>query len=217
MINIRMGDVWGGLSASALVLPQAMAFGIALWSPYTHDPAAAAMSGLMAAACLCIVSGIFRGTEGLVAAPTGPTLVLLAGAIAALSASGLVGDVLITATLLTIAMAGVFQILIGALKLGHLIKYILYPVVSGFMTGIGVIILITSILPAMGYYPGTDKEVIENMKPHAEELILDRILNEEAQDEILVLEEFRETISRAENITDQDILDGIWHSPSRSF
>jgi len=135
MKNFRMGDVWGGLSASALVLPQAMAFGITLWSPYTQDPAAAAMSGLVAAACLCAVSGLFRGTDGLVAAPTGPTLVLISGTIAALASTGLVGDRLITATLLTVAMGGIFQMLIGVLNLGHLIKFIPYPVVSGFMTG----------------------------------------------------------------------------------
>jgi len=124
MKRFRMGDLWGGLSASALVLPQAMAFGITLWSPYTHDPAAAAMSGLVAAACLCAVSGLFRGTEGIVAAPTGPTLVLLAGTIAAFASTGLVGEQLITATLLTVAMGGVFQMLIGGLNLGHLIKFI---------------------------------------------------------------------------------------------
>ncbi|MDX8407795.1 MAG: SulP family inorganic anion transporter, partial [Mariprofundaceae bacterium] len=143
MKGLRMGDVWGGLSASALVLPQAMAFGITLWSPYTHDPAAAAMSGLVAAACLCAASGMFRGTQGLVAAPTGPTLVLLSGAIAALAAAGLSGDTLVTATLLTVAMAGLFQILIGGLKLGHLIKFIPYPVVSGFMTGSAILMIMS--------------------------------------------------------------------------
>ncbi len=141
MNRIRMGDVWGGLSASALVLPQAMAFGIALWSPYTQDPAVAAMSGLVAAACLCAVSGMFRGTDGLVAAPTGPTLVLLTGTIAALASTGLIGDRLITATLLTVAMGGIFQMLIGVLNLGHLIKFIPYPVVSGFMTGTAILMI----------------------------------------------------------------------------
>ncbi|MDQ6969252.1 MAG: SulP family inorganic anion transporter [Mariprofundus sp.] len=141
MQGMKMGDVWGGLSASALVLPQAMAFGITLWSPYTLDPAAAAMSGLVAAACLCVVSGLFRGTEGLVAAPTGPTLVLMAGTIAALAATGLVGDQLITATLLTVLMAGIFQMLVGVLNLGHLIKFIPYPVVSGFMTGSAILMI----------------------------------------------------------------------------
>ncbi len=148
--NIRMGDVWGGLSASALVLPQAMAFGIALWSPYTHDPAAAAMSGLVAAACLCTVSGLFRGTQGLVAAPTGPTLVLLTGVIAVLSIQGLSGDLLITATLLTVAMSGLFQLLIGSLKLGYLIKFIPYPVVSGFMTGSAILMILSQTGSVMG-------------------------------------------------------------------
>ncbi|HKI60769.1 MAG TPA: SulP family inorganic anion transporter [Mariprofundaceae bacterium] len=148
--GLRMGDVWGGLSASSLVLPQAMAFGITLWSPYTHDPAAAAMSGLVAAACLCIASGLFRGTEGLVSAPTGPTLVLLAGAIAALSASGLTGDTLITATLLTVAMGGMFQVLIGGFHLGHLIKYIPYPVVSGFMTGTALLMIMSQTASVLG-------------------------------------------------------------------
>jgi len=145
-----MGDVWGGLSASALVLPQAMAFGITLWSPYTHDPAAAAMSGLVAAACLCVVSGLFRGTSGLVTAPTGPTLVLLAGAIAALAATGLTGDALITATLLTVGLSGIFQILIGGFKLGHLIKFIPYPVVSGFMTGSAILMILSQTNSVMG-------------------------------------------------------------------
>jgi len=148
--KVPMGDVWGGLSASALVLPQAMAFGITLWSPYTHNPAAAAMSGLVAAAALCVVSGLFRGTSGLVTAPTGPTLVLLAGAIAALAATGLTGDALVTATLLTVCLAGFFQMLIGGLKLGHLIKFIPYPVVSGFMTGSAILMMMSQSSSVLG-------------------------------------------------------------------
>jgi len=150
MKKVPVGDVWGGLSASALVLPQAMAFGITLWSPYTQDPAAAAMSGLVAAACLCVVSGLFRGTSGLVTAPTGPTLVLLAGAIAALSATGLQGEDLIAATLLTVLISGVFQILIGGFKLGYLIKFIPYPVVSGFMTGSAILMMMSQSSSILG-------------------------------------------------------------------
>jgi len=146
----RTGDIWGGLSASALVLPQAMAFGITLWSPYTHDPAAAALSGLIAAACLCITSSLFSGTQGLVSAPTGPTLVLLSGMIAVLSSLGLSGETLVTATLLTVAMAGVIQLLVGALKWGHLIKFIPYPVVSGFMTGTAVLMILSQSQAMLG-------------------------------------------------------------------
>jgi len=147
---VRTGDVWGGLSAAALVLPQAMAFGITLWSPYTHDPASAALSGLVAAVCLCIASGLSAGTQGLVSAPTGPTLVLLSGTIAVLSSAGLSGKALVTATLLTVAMAGVIQLLIGILKLGHLIKFIPYPVVSGFMTGTGILMVMSQSHAVMG-------------------------------------------------------------------
>jgi len=150
MKSFRAGDVWGGLSAAALVLPQAMAFGITLWFPYTHDPATAALSGLIAAACLCIASGLFFGTQGLVGSPTGPTLVLLSGSIAVLYSMGISGEQLVTATLLTVAMAGVIQLLIGALKLGYLIKFIPYPVVSGFMTGTGILMVMSQSQAVMG-------------------------------------------------------------------
>jgi len=141
--SISAGDAWGGLSASALVLPQAMAFGITLWTPYFHNPAAAALSGLIAAACLCVSSGALMGTRGLVSAPTGPTLVLLSGALASLAATGLSGDALMTATLMTVALAGCFQIFIGLFKMGHLIKFIPYPVVSGFMTGSAILMILS--------------------------------------------------------------------------
>ena len=150
MKPIRMGDVWGGLSASSLVLPQAMAFGMTLWVPYTHAPAIAAMSGLLAAAFLCLISGIFRGTIGLVSAPTGPTLILLSGVMATLSSQGLMADQLVTATLLVVAMAGLFQMLIAALNLGHLIKFIPYPVVSGFMTGSAILMVMSQTHAVMG-------------------------------------------------------------------
>jgi len=141
--RVSPGDLIGGLSASALLLPQSMAFGIALWLPYTHDAAGAALSGLITAACLCIASGFFRGTQGLVSAPTGPTLVLLSGAIAALAAAGISGQALVTATLLTVAMAGMIQVLVGALQIGHLVKFIPYPVVSGFMVGTGILMVLS--------------------------------------------------------------------------
>ncbi len=73
------------------------------------------------------------------------------------------------------------------------------------MTAIGVIILVTQILPAVGYYPKEDMEYVNQYKPHAEEIILDNILKEEAGEGILVLEDFKETIKRAETITEADI------------
>jgi len=73
------------------------------------------------------------------------------------------------------------------------------------MTAIGVIILLTQILPAVGYYPKEDATYVNQFKPQAEEIILENILKEEAGEGILVLENFKETIKRAGTITDADI------------
>ena len=104
-------------------------------------------------------------------------------------------------------LAGLMQIGLGLLGIGRYIRYIPYPVVSGFMTAIGVIIIVTQILPALGYYPKEDADYVAPFKPEAEELILENILEEEAGEGILVLEDFEETIARASEITDQTIED----------
>ena len=109
------------------------------------------------------------------------------------------------AILTVFLLAGIMQIGLGAIGLGMYIKYIPYPVVSGFMTAIGVIILVTQILPAVGYYPKEDTEYVSQFKVAAEEKILENILKEEEGEGILVLEHFEETIARAEKITEADI------------
>jgi SulP family sulfate permease len=103
-------------------------------------------------------------------------------------------------------LAGIIQIALGVVKVGQYIRYIPYPVVSGFMTGIGVIIIITQIMPLIGYYPKEDTEFVNTHLAHAEEQILERILQEEAAEEILVLEDFEETVRRADDISKEDIM-----------
>jgi SulP family sulfate permease len=98
------------------------------------------------------------------------------------------------------------QIGLGAIGLGKYIRYIPYPVVSGFMTAIGLIIIITQILPSLGYYPKVDADFVETFKPQAQEVILENILKEEAGEGILVLEDFKVTIDRADKISAADIL-----------
>lgn len=134
-ISINKGDLWGGISASAVMLPQATAFGIALWVPFTQNPAMAAMAGLITAIAASFFSGISRGTTGMVSAPTGPTMVLVAGALASLSSRGISGSELILNIAIMLFISGVMQILIGLSNGGRLIKFIPYPVVAGFMTG----------------------------------------------------------------------------------
>jgi SulP family sulfate permease len=134
---------------------------------------------------------------------TAVSMVIIAGIVAANN-----GDVnkALPSILMVFLLAGVMQIGLGFLGLGKYIKYIPYPVVSGFMTAIGVIILLTQILPTLGYNPKNDEQYVNSFKAQAEEVILEKILKDEASEGILVLEDFKETISRAEKITKQEIL-----------
>jgi sulfate permease, SulP family len=139
--NITTGDVWGGLSATAVMLPQATAFGIALWAPYSQAPAIGALAGLITAIALCLFSGISKGTTGMVSSPTGPTLVLLSGALATMSARGISTSELAINLSILIFIAGIFQIIIALSNGGRLIKFIPYPVVAGFMTGSAILMI----------------------------------------------------------------------------
>ena len=134
---------------------------------------------------------------------TAVSMVVIAGIVTTFE-----GDIskALPAILTVFLLAGLMQVGLGLIGLGKYIKYIPYPVVSGFMTAIGVIILVTQILPSLGYYPKEDAEFVNQFKPQAEEIILDNILKEEAGEGVLVLEDFKETVKRAEKITQTQIL-----------
>lgn len=134
-IHINKGDIWGGISASAVMLPQATAFGIAVWAPYTQNLSTAAMAGLITAITINFFSGLSGGTQGMVSSPTGPTMVLVAGALASLSQHGISTAELISSIAIMLFISGMMQILIGLSNGGRLIKFIPYPVIAGFMTG----------------------------------------------------------------------------------
>ena len=98
------------------------------------------------------------------------------------------------------------QICLGVIGFGKYIKYIPYPVVSGFMTAIGVIIIVTQIAPAVGYYPTEDENFVERFKPIAEGKISDNIIDEEIKGKVLVLDEITQTVQKAINIPEENIL-----------
>ncbi|MFI0428737.1 SulP family inorganic anion transporter [Mariniflexile sp. HMF6888] len=193
------GDAFGGITAGIVALPLALAFGV--------SSGLGPSAGLYGAIFLSFFAALFGGTNTQISGPTAPmtavSMVVIAGIIAIND-----GDVekAFPAILIVFLLAGFMQVGLGILGLGKYIKYIPYPVVSGFMTAIGVIILITQILPSIGYYPKEDIEFVSQFKPQAEELILENILKEEAGEGILVLEDFEETVNRAKLITDDDIL-----------
>jgi SulP family sulfate permease len=196
--NIK-GDAFGGITAGIVALPLALAFGVSSGLGPT--------AGLYGAIFISFFASLFGGTNTQISGPTAPmtavSMVVIAGIIAVND-----GDVnkALPIILSVFLLAGLMQIGLGALGLGKYIRYIPYPVVSGFMTAIGVIILLTQILPSLGYYPKEDVEFVNQFKPQAEEVILENILKEEAGEGILVLENFKETISRAEEISQEAIL-----------
>lgn len=140
-------DAMGGIAAAAMVLPQAMAFGVALLSPYGVPAGRAALSGLVCASALCLFSGLAGGTKAIVSSPTGPMLVM-AGSVISISASGSASPDQVLAVLAAlVVLTGVGQIVIGATGGGRLIKFIPHSVVVGFLTGSAVLMLISQYSP----------------------------------------------------------------------
>ena len=150
------GDLWGALTATAILLPQAMAIGVTLFAVAAGDAASGAYAGLITTAALCLIGGLVGGAPGVISAPTGPALVLLASALAALIAQGLQGSGLMVALAMVIVLAGVLQFLIGLSGGGRLIKYIPSPVISGFMTGSALLMIKSQTTALAGAGAGAD-------------------------------------------------------------
>jgi len=192
------GDVFGGITAGIIALPLALAFGVSSGLGPT--------AGLYGAIFLSFFAAILGGTNTQISGPTAPMTALSMVVIATLIASndGDVGKAL-PIILAVFMLAGLMQIGLGFMGLGKYIRYIPYPVVSGFMTAIGLIILTTQTLPVLGYYPGEDTALVESFKPKAEAVLLSKILQEEAGEGLLVLEDFSETVSRGGKISEDEI------------
>ncbi len=130
------GDIFGGLTIGIVALPLALAFGVASGLP--EGPKA----GLYGAIILGYIAAIFGGTKPQVSGPTGPMTVVAAGFVATADEPRYI--------FIAVLLGGLLQVLFGTLKLGHYIRYVPRPVISGFMTGIGLIIITTQIQPLLG-------------------------------------------------------------------
>ncbi|RLD66862.1 MAG: sodium-independent anion transporter [Bacteroidetes bacterium] len=136
------GDAFGGITAGIVALPLALAFGA--------QTELGAIAGLYGAIALGILAALFGGTRTQISGPTAPMTVVAAVLITeAVSEVGSLTEAL-PIIITTFILAGILQVLLGVLKLGKYIKYIPYPVVSGFMSGIGVIIVVTQLFPFFG-------------------------------------------------------------------
>lgn len=132
------GDVFGGLTAGIVALPLALAFGVA--------SGVGAAAGLYGAIALGLLAAVFGGTRMQISGPTGPMTVVFAATLVAVG-----GDLALA--MAAVLVGGLLQIVLGLLKAGGLVRFIPYPVVSGFMSGIGIIIILLQIAPLLGAAP----------------------------------------------------------------
>ena len=146
------GDIFGGITAGIVALPLALAFGIQAFGGI-DDPSASSMgalAGLIGATFLGFFASLFGGTHSQISGPTGPMTVITASLLSGVwAAQHSMSAVLISMSLAGL-FCGIFQILFGILKIGKYVRYIPYPVLSGFMSGIGVIIIIQQLYPLIG-------------------------------------------------------------------
>jgi SulP family sulfate permease len=134
-LPVLKGDVFGGITAGIVALPLALAFGVA--------SGAGAAAGLYGAIVLGLFAAILGGTRTQISGPTGPMTVVIAAAFATFQGN-------YESVLAVIFVGGLLQIILGLLRVGTFVKFIPYPVISGFMSGIGVIIILLQLHPLIG-------------------------------------------------------------------
>lgn len=136
--NILLGDILGGINAAIIALPQALAFGVATGF--------GASAGVWGAIILCLVAGLLGTKVPMISGITGPSAIVIASIMHALNKD-------INSVLMIMVMAGIIQMVLSLTKLTDIVKYVPYPVISGFMNGVGTIIIIMQLNPLLGLKP----------------------------------------------------------------
>ena len=162
--NVR-GDLFGGVTAAVIALPMALALGVA--------SGAGAEAGLYGAILVGLFAALFGGSPALISEPTGPMTVVMTAVIASLIAANPENGLAMAFTV--VILAGFFQILFGVLKLGQYVTLMPYTVISGFMTGIGIILIVLQSAPLVGHSAASGgvlgaiqslPELISNIQPY---------------------------------------------------
>ena len=135
-LQILTGDIFGGLNSAIVALPQALAFGVATGF--------GAGAGIWGAIILCFVAGLLGSKIPMISGPTGPMTIVVASVAASLSHD-------MHAVGIVIMFAALFQLLFSVTSISDIVKYVPYPVISGFMNGVGIIIILLQLNPLIGY------------------------------------------------------------------
>jgi len=154
--NIK-GDLSGAVSAAIISIPLSIGYGIIVYGPLGVEFLPfAALLGIYGCLIGGICASLLGGTDIQITAPKAPLSLILAAFVAPLALSLQIPDVasrnilIVGLASLCVLIAGIIQFLFGKLGLGNLVKYVPYPVVSGFMNGIGLILILEQIAPLVG-------------------------------------------------------------------
>lgn len=136
------GDLWGGLAAMLVALPSSIAFGVTIFAPLAGSLAAeGALAGILGATALGLVAPAFGGSSRLITAPCAPAAAVLSALAVSFTAQGVAAESVVILLGIIGLLAGGIQIGLGMAGVGRLIKFIPYPVVSGYLSGVGLIII----------------------------------------------------------------------------
>ncbi len=136
------GNFWGGTAAMLVAMPAAIAFGVTIYATIGgHFGAYGAIAGILGVAAIGIVASLLGGTQRLISAPSAPAAAVLSAFALEHISNGISGDTIFVMLMVIAIFAALFQILFGVAGLGRLIKYMPFPVVSGYLSGVGLYII----------------------------------------------------------------------------
>lgn len=150
------GDFWGGTAAMLVALPAAIAFGVTIYANIGgHYGAYGAIAGILGVAAMGVVASLLGGTDRLISAPSAPAAAVLSAFAMHYISQDIGADLVFSMLMIVALLAGIFQILFGVIGLGRLIKYMPFPVVSGYLSGVGLYIIAAQSPIFLGLPQGT--------------------------------------------------------------
>jgi SulP family sulfate permease len=155
--KFNWSDAGGALAAMLVALPSAIAFGVAMYAPLGPGYAGAgALAGVLGAVAIGLIAPALGGAPRIISAPCAPAAAVMGALCAGLIAAGGTPAQVIASLALVGLFSGALQALYGAVGGGRLIKYIPYPVVTGYMSGVGLLIILKQIVPFLGLQKDAD-------------------------------------------------------------
>ncbi len=140
------GDIWGGFAAMLVALPSAIAFGVTIFSPLGSEfGARGALAGMLGVATLGLIASLIGKTQRLISAPCAPAAAILSALTIQMNLQGIEFSTILLLLFLIVILSSGLQVTFGVLQIGKLIRYMPFTVVSGYLSGVGLIIILSQL------------------------------------------------------------------------